>query len=469
VQVCTVLYRMVLCCVPQDVVECVLPDILDTKFSVRVFCSNPLCWQSGVVHQGCFYKWEERVVRYLVTQEMNLVDSAKMDSLLWTKEMWGLPLPASLTQCRCGEGELRVAEDNEEIKDVNELKDVKEVSEDIPALVVNESTETLVIGANESTETGCDGGIEDTSELNDIHEEIPPEVKNPDSGSWEVVSRAKARKKAHHINVSKNAVRSQKRRFSDAPKKQSISPPPVTGPDPVKRMQTVVSGQAEGRRDSSGLIHCCSCKTVHTSLPDFIKHCKSIQHNKLALGDAVYKGDAREEVSELQREVDHIKKCLVEVMKQGLERDITASSKFDELKELCEDELSKKDAVLALLCEKFMALEENLVRVEEKVSKFSKTLESNEEELDSCFDCCKELTKSVADISKELKSVERKTRLVSESGEYEEAAKSKATKVVVNNCEKDQGSDSGLLYIVVFIATMTVTVSLFLFLTSYLF
>jgi len=446
---------MVICCIPQDVVECVLPDILDTKFSVRVFCSNPVCWQSGVVHQGCFYKWEERVVRYLVTQEMNLVDSALMDSLLWTKEMWGLPLPASLTQCRCGEGELRVVEDKEDIKDGNE------VSEDSPVVVVNESTET-----------GCDGGIEDTSELNDNREEIPSDGKNPDdSGSWKVVSRAKVRGKAHNINVSKNAVRSQKRRVSEAPKKQRVSPPPVAGPDPVKRIQTVgMSGQAEGRRDSSGLIHCCSCKTVHTSLPDFIKHCKSIQHNKLVLGDAVYKGDTREEVSELQREVDHIKKCLVEVMKQGLEKDITASTKFDELKELCEEELNKKDAVLALLCEKFMALEEKLARVEENVSKFSKTLESNEEELDSCFDCCNSLTNSVADISKELKSAKKKIRLVSENDEYEEVTESKVTEVVVENCEQDQERVSDLFYIQtigVFIAAMTVTV--FLFLTFYLF
>ena len=30
-----------------------------------------------------------------------------MDSLLWTKQMWDLPLPASLTACKCGEGGLK--------------------------------------------------------------------------------------------------------------------------------------------------------------------------------------------------------------------------------------------------------------------------------------------------------------------------------------------------------------------------
>ena len=54
--------------------------------------------------------------------------------------------------------------------------------------------------------------------------------------------------------------------------------------DPVKEIQTVTkSGKPEGKRDSTGLIHCISCKTVHLSLPDFIQHCKSSQHSSQVL------------------------------------------------------------------------------------------------------------------------------------------------------------------------------------------
>ena len=49
--------------------QCSIPDILDTATAVQVFCSNPFCWQSGLVHPGCFYKWEDRVVRFLVGDE----------------------------------------------------------------------------------------------------------------------------------------------------------------------------------------------------------------------------------------------------------------------------------------------------------------------------------------------------------------------------------------------------------------
>ena len=112
---------------PLDIVQCSFPDILDTNSAVQVFCSNPFCWQSGLLHSSCFYKWEDKVVRYLVSEERNNINIDRkvgtalaifaclliyyvfkvMDSLLWTKVMWALPLPANLTACKCGEGAIK--------------------------------------------------------------------------------------------------------------------------------------------------------------------------------------------------------------------------------------------------------------------------------------------------------------------------------------------------------------------------
>ena len=63
------------CFSTSDIVRCNLRDILDKKTAARVHCSNPRCLQSGLVHQGCFYKWEDMLVKYLLQHEENDVDA----------------------------------------------------------------------------------------------------------------------------------------------------------------------------------------------------------------------------------------------------------------------------------------------------------------------------------------------------------------------------------------------------------
>ena len=168
---------------------------------------------------------------------------------------------------------------------------------------------------------------------------------------------------------------------------------PKSGPDPP-----------EGRRDSSGLIHCCSCKTVHFNLPDFIQHCKTGQHSKQVLGDVNNNG-SEEDIVDLRRQVDHLKKGLVVViMKQGLETDMLATTDF---KESCKYELKKNSATLALLIEKFQGLEEKFLKVDDDLAALSLLVENNEKDIDSWYDCCQDLTQSMTGLTKEFKSVKK--------------------------------------------------------------
>ena len=158
------------------------------------------------------------------------------------------------------------------------------------------------------------------------------------------MSRIKQKK---NIKISEIKTSEKKqRRIKQSIVKKTGSQHPKSGPDPP-----------EGRRDSSGLIHCCSCKTVHSNLPDFIQHCKTGQHSKQVVGD-VNNNASQEDIVDLRREVDHLKKGLVEIMKQGLERDTLDIIDFDQFKESYRDELKKNSATLALLIEKFQKLEE---------------------------------------------------------------------------------------------------------------
>jgi len=182
---------------------------------------------------------------------------------------------------------------------------------------------------------------------------------------------------------------------------------PVAGPDPVKEIQTVTkSGKPEGKRDSTGLIHCISCKTVHLSLPDFIQHCKSSQHSSQVLGD-INNNSNSEEIAELRSEVYNVKRCLVEIMKQRLDKDITAKMELEDFKECCKRETAQERSVLALLIEKFQSLEDKYGAMEEKLASIASSVQSNEEDLDRCFDCIQDITKRIENLTKELK---KKTR-----------------------------------------------------------
>ena len=298
-----------------------------------------------------------------------------MNSLLWPKHMWDLPLPSNLTACKCGEGSLKRMFEEEEL---------------------------------ENDEVSKGGRSPAMSNYSGLKEECQDEAKSDkDSveGNWEVVSRTKQKKSSNAIEI-KTAEKKQ-RRSKQTTKKQTGTQHPKAGPDPQRDTQTAyMAGQAEGRRDSSGLIHCCSCKTVHFNLPDFIQHCKTGQHSKQVLGD-VNNNSSEEDIVDLRRQVDHLKKGLVEIMKQGLEKDMLATTDFDQLKESCKNEFKKNSATLALLIEKFQGLEDKFLKVDDDFVALSLMVENNEKEIDSCFDCCQDLTQNMTGLTKEFKSFKK--------------------------------------------------------------
>ena len=104
--------------------------------------------------------------------------------------------------------------------------------------------------------------------------------------------------------------------------------------------------------------------------------------------------EREDEILYLRREVNHLKKGLVEVMKQGLEKDISVTFEFEQFKEKCNTELNQKDAILAILIEKFQGLEEQFLEVEEKMSSVNSLMKNNESDIETCFDRCQDLTKN---------------------------------------------------------------------------
>jgi len=330
------------------------------------------------------------VVRYLVSEERYKIniDRRVMDSLLWTKQMWDLPLPANLTACKCGEGGIKRLFEDEKQAEL-ELFNLERNADSLVSGVLSEIRQGLGGG-------GGDGNCKGFGEKGSAdHVE----------GSWEVVSRAKTKKK--EISNVKTVEKSLKRSIKPPAKIFAVPQIPAAGPDPVKAFRP---GQAEGRRDSDGLIHCCSCKTVHSSLPDFIKHCKTSQHTKEVLGDVNNNDDSSEredEILNLRREVNHLKKGLVEVMKQGLDKDISVTMEFEQFKEKCNTELNQKDAILAILIEKFQGLEDKFLEVEEKMYSVNSLVKNNESDIETCFDRCQDLTKNLTDLSKDHKSFKK--------------------------------------------------------------
>merc|ERR1712142_1007594 len=58
---------------------------------------------------------------------------------------------------------------------------------------------------------------------------------------------------------------------------------------------------------------------------------------------------------------------------------------------------------LALLIEKFQILEDKHGAMEEKFASLASSVQSNEEDLDRCFDCIQDITKNIENLTKEVK------------------------------------------------------------------
>jgi len=385
-----------LCCIPQDVVHCNIPDILDSKSAVQVLCSNSLCWQSGLVHPGCFYKWEDQLVRFLTSRERagSSTDTEVMNSL-WTKQMWDLPLPSNLTVCKCGEGSLkRKFEDDE-------LQVSKEVKASLLDVIVKPASS---------------GDVKPRELKGECIDEIPSPNESLED-NWEKVTRSKSKKK-NKVSEMNTMKKEKLCPFLSFPNPQSLAPSPKRGPD-SSLSETTYAPQlrprapAEGKRDNSGLIHCCSCQTVHPSLPDFIQHCKTRQHCKLQEKSAtggVAKDDNNvdDDDFDIRREMEQIKGCLLELMKQGLEQDRLAAEKNDEMRESFKFELKRNSGALSMLVEKLKEIDAKVLEIDGNISSCSLKVENNEKDLDSCFDCYQDLCVKMAQLDKDFKALQKK-------------------------------------------------------------
>merc|ERR1712142_1027637 len=117
--------------------------------------------------------------------------------------------------------------------------------------------------------------------------------------------------------------------------------------------------------------------------------------------------NSSEEIVELRSEVYNVKKGLVEIMKQRLDQDITVKMELEDFKESCKRESAQERSVLALLIEMFQTLEDKHGAMEERFASMASSVQSNEEDLDRCFDCIQDITKRIENLTKELK---KKTR-----------------------------------------------------------
>ena len=108
-----------------------------------------------------------------------------------------------------------------------------------------------------------------------------------------------------------------------------------------------------------------------------------------------------EDLLEVKREVNDIKKGLIAVMKKGLEEDITSTMEMEQFTEGCKREMAKGSATMALMMEKLLT---EIVKMDEKLSLLSAEVKRNKEEIDRCFKYDHELTKRFANIDKEKKN-----------------------------------------------------------------
>eukprot|EP00092_Neocalanus_flemingeri_P017722 GFUD01019177.1.p1 GENE.GFUD01019177.1~~GFUD01019177.1.p1 ORF type:complete len:471 (+),score=149.55 GFUD01019177.1:156-1568(+) len=404
-----------LCCVPHQVVHCRMPDILDTNSAVQVLCSNLQCWQSGLVHPGCFYKWEQKVVRFLVGGEsLGSGTDSQVANILWTKQMWDLPLPVRLTSCQCGVGSLKRKFEHEDLF-ASEVEGKGSLPE--PTVELDRRGNVKVKGLGKE----C---------FDAIHQSIKEPLGD---NIWKTVNRLKSKKKMNNTDTNKTTTTEI---FS--PQKQQQSLNIKAGPDPYVPPLHHTS-QAEGKRDNSGLIHCCSCQTIHTSLPDFLQHCKTAEHCQLqevCAIDGMEKDENNNNVAEefdLRREVDQLKSCLLELMKQGLEQDRFTAEKCEELRENINLGLEMNRGTLAILTEKFQELEGKVDDLNKKMLSCQLKVEKNEEDLDSCFDSIQDLKENMSGFSKKL---QKKVSVVQEEINVKKSESKEKSKLELEDVKK---------------------------------
>merc|ERR1719391_366769 len=215
---------MTLCCIPADLVICPCPEIYDPQSAVSFNCSNSRCQLSGMIHQSCFFKWENMIARFLSSEKnLNNQDMMYVKSILWTREMWNLPIPESMTKCNCGSGVLQ-----------------RKVIEDIDS----NGTESVEV---ESLNSGR-GRVKtfENCEMN-----------------WKTVTRSRnnsKRKSNSSVNDSCNKIR----------KGRSIK---------VSVSESKVGHESvEEKKKNNKLFRCMTCTTEHPNVLDFNEHCKSGEH-----------------------------------------------------------------------------------------------------------------------------------------------------------------------------------------------
>ena len=102
----------VLCCVPNDVVECVHREITEVESSTKMGCSNLQCSSPRLLHQKCFDKLEKNLVtatQRLMPKSRKLTE-AQLKANIW--DIRGQEVLKKMCKCRCG-GTLRREEELE--------------------------------------------------------------------------------------------------------------------------------------------------------------------------------------------------------------------------------------------------------------------------------------------------------------------------------------------------------------------
>ena len=309
--------------------------------------------------------------------------------------MWDLPLPSNLTVCKCGEGSLkRKFEDDE-------LQVSKEVKASLLDVIVKPASS---------------GDVKPRELKGECIDEIPSPNESLED-NWEKVTRSKSKKK-NKVSEMNTMKKEKLCPFLSFPKPQSLAPSPKRGPD-SSLSETTYAPQlrprapAEGKRDNSGLIHCCSCQTVHPSLPDFIQHCRTRQHCKLQEKSATGgvekdENNVDDDDFDIRREMEQIKGCLLELMKQGLEQDRLAAEKNDEMRESFKFELKRNSGALSMLVEKLKEIDAKVLEIDGNISSCSLKVENNERDLDSCFDYHQDVSVKMDQLDKDFKALLKK-------------------------------------------------------------
>jgi len=93
------------CCVPKGCSN-ELIRVDEPGDSVRVYCNNESCTESGWMHAPCFQEWEQHVLAYLRScgRARSWSEKQRLQNL-WTKKGYDLAFKAC--DCKCGRGHLR--------------------------------------------------------------------------------------------------------------------------------------------------------------------------------------------------------------------------------------------------------------------------------------------------------------------------------------------------------------------------